>query len=379
MSSTGSCSATGNETLAFRSASPGRSASTNTTPAASSLPRAAFATASSSGSRPPQNDAGMPMRLPLSDVGGRNRRPGDDRVEQRHVGDRPPHRADGVAGAADRHHRIGVVIAALRSAVADRGTQTDGAGQRGGNAGRAAGVAAEPGGDDAGGDRRRGAAGGAAGNARHVMRILHRAGERRGIGRGDAEGKLVQIGLADHDGAGIDQLLQRRRIGLRPRIAQRLGAAGGRHIGGVDVVLHHDRQTGERRQWAPGRHRLIDLPRGRERAVGVQGDECIEVLHLLGAGERGLDRIGRGHALVADRGNDGRGALRRGSACLAPWRTSSMRETGMAWAAVRPATAVRMSRRDACMRAPDEMGQSHRIFGNAGDPRSNTGLRQAEP
>jgi len=56
----------------------------------------------------------------------------------------------------------------------------------------------------------------------------------------------MHVGLADDDGAGIQQFLQRWRILGRPRILQRRRAARSRHVSGVDVILDHDGQTGKR-------------------------------------------------------------------------------------------------------------------------------------
>ncbi len=227
MSAIGSCSASWKDTLLFSACRPGRSTSTKTTPALASRASALMTTAASCESMPSQNEAGTPMRRPAQRRGGGHRRAGDHRIEQRDVGHAARHRADGVAGVADRHHRVGVGVAPLRAAIAHRRTQPDDAAQRRRHARRAAGVGAQTGRHDARGDGRRGAARRTAGDARAVVGVLHRAGKRREIGAGDAEGQLVQVGLADDDGAGIEQLLQRRRIALRPHAAQCRGAAGG--------------------------------------------------------------------------------------------------------------------------------------------------------
>ena len=66
MSAIGSCNASWKDTLLLTSASVGISTSTNTTPAACSLLRAAAITAATCASSPAQNDAGTPMRKPRS-------------------------------------------------------------------------------------------------------------------------------------------------------------------------------------------------------------------------------------------------------------------------------------------------------------------------
>jgi len=110
----------------------------------------------------------------------------------------------------------------------------------------------------------------------------------------------MHVGFADDDGAGIEQFLQRRRIFRRPRILQRRRAARGRHVRGVDVVLDDDRETGEGTGFLAG----IDPGCRRQRAILVQDDECVEVLKLLRAFERGPHGADCTHLLVADRRDD---------------------------------------------------------------------------
>ena len=179
MSAIGSCSATGNETFSL---SVGEAGGVDLDEVDAGRgepgPRLRHRPRRPARSSPAQNDAGMPMRRPVSDAGEAGAPPVIDRVEQGNVGDGAAHRPDRVARVADRHH-AGAVVAALRAAVADRRAQADDAAQRGRDARRAAGVGAEPARHDARGDGRGGAAGRAARDARPVVGVLHRPGEAR--------------------------------------------------------------------------------------------------------------------------------------------------------------------------------------------------------
>jgi hypothetical protein len=60
-----------------------------------------------------QNAAGNAETLAAQRLRPGHRRAGDDGIQQRHVRDRAAHRADGIAGVADRDHHVGIVVAAL--------------------------------------------------------------------------------------------------------------------------------------------------------------------------------------------------------------------------------------------------------------------------
>ena len=96
----------------------------------------------------------------------------------------------------------------------------------------------------------------------------------------------MQVGLAEHDGAGIEQPLQHRRVGARPHVAQCRRAAGRRQVAAVDVVLDDDRQAGERRHGGAAAPHGVDAQGLRRRAGAVEGDEGVEVLQALGPVER---------------------------------------------------------------------------------------------
>ncbi len=75
---------------------------------------------------------------------------------------------------------------------------------------------------------------------------------RNAVGRAHADQagrELVEIGLADDDGAGRAQ--PRHRGGVAPRrVGEGRAGGGGRQAGDVDVVLHGDRHAVERqRRW----------------------------------------------------------------------------------------------------------------------------------
>ena len=76
--------------------------------------------------------------------------------------------------------------------------------------------------------------------ARHISRVAGVARHR--IGRADphqAGGELVEIGLADHDRAGLDQPLHRER-GLVRRMGESGAGGGGRQSRDIDIVLHRE-------------------------------------------------------------------------------------------------------------------------------------------
>jgi len=73
---------------------------------------------------------------------------------------------------------------------------------------------------------------------------------RHAVGRAhpdQAGGELVEVGLADHDGAGLDQAPHHlgRELGL---IGETRAGGGGRQAGHVDVVLHRERDAVERQR-----------------------------------------------------------------------------------------------------------------------------------
>ena len=107
----------------------------------------------------------------------------------------------------------------------------------------AGGVGAERQRHQPGGDRHRRARARSAGDQIGVERVL-----RHAIGRAHADqagGELVEIGLADDDGAGRAQPRHRGRI-VRRLIAEGRTGRRGRQAGDVDIVLHRDRNAVQR-------------------------------------------------------------------------------------------------------------------------------------
>ena len=216
-------------------------------------------------------------------------------VQQRHVAHAACHGPDGVSRAADGQHAA-AVVAPFAAAVAHRGPQPGDAAERGGNAHRAARVRAQAGRRDARGHRRAGAAGRAAGDAVAVVRVVGEAGERREVGRRGAEGQLMHVGLAHHDGAGVQQPLQRGCVGRGAHVAQGRRAARGGQSAGVDVVLHHDGQAGQRGQRLAAGAAGIHVAGGLHGAGGVQRDHAVQVLQTFGTGQQGLHVVLRAQA-----------------------------------------------------------------------------------
>ena len=81
------------------------------------------------------------------------------------------------------------------------------------------------------------------------------------VARGHAPGELVQVGLAEHDRAGVDQAAHARGRAHRDVVAEDPRAVGRAHARRVEDVLDEQRHAGER----PGRL----LPRARECASPV--------------------------------------------------------------------------------------------------------------
>ena len=169
--------------------------------------------------------------------------PGDDPVDERHVGHGGREHPGGVPRARDGHGAAAAPPAgggapAHHPAVRRRHPQ------------RAAGVGAQREGDDAGRDGDRRPAGGAPGRAGRVVRVAHRP--EGGVVAGDAERQLVQVGLADHGGPGSAQPGHRVLVTARPGVAERRRPAGGGQLEGVQVVLDRERDAGERTRPRPG-------------------------------------------------------------------------------------------------------------------------------
>ena len=131
------------------------------------------------------------------------------------------------------------------------------------------------------------------------------------VGRADADQtgrELVEIGLADDDGAGRAQFCDRRRI-LRGRIGESRAGRRGRQALRVDIVLHRDRHAIQRKRRRVLRGQRFGL---RQRLLLVaQADEHGGIVVLADALIAARDGLRRGHGRGAVRGDDGGNGFRR--------------------------------------------------------------------
>ena len=144
--------------------------------------------------------------------------------------------ADAVQGAAGGHHATGA-HAALG------GLEAHGVGERRRHPAGAGGVGAQRERHQAQGDHRRRAGAGTAGDIVRVKGVGHFA-----VGRAHAHqagGQLIQVGLADQDGAGVEQRLHRRR-GFLGGVGVGGAGGGGGQAAHVDVVLDRERHAIQR-------------------------------------------------------------------------------------------------------------------------------------
>ena len=125
---------------------------------------------------------------------------------------------------------------------------------------RARGIGAERQRHQAGGNRDRRSRARSARNEIGADRI---DGDAVGRAHADEAGReLVEIGLADDDGAGRAQFRDRRRI-LRGRLGERRAGGGGRQALRVDIVLHRDRHAVKRKRRGILRRQALRLPPAR--------------------------------------------------------------------------------------------------------------------
>jgi hypothetical protein len=84
------------------------------------------------------------------------------------------------------------------------------------------------------------------------------------------EGELGHVQLAEEDRARLLEALDRGRRARRHVAAEDARrAAGRRHAGGVEQVLHRDRDAVQRAELAALRERLLGAPRRRDRVLGA--------------------------------------------------------------------------------------------------------------
>jgi hypothetical protein len=136
----------------------------------------------------------------------------------------------------------------------------------------------------------------AAADVRRVERVGDRAERRAGADQAGRE--LVEVGLADHDRAGIDEALHERRVGQRRR-EREAGAGGGRRQpGDVDVVLHCERHAVERHLVEQRRPAFVQK---RVATLGLLQQRCVVEAADPGGRREGRRRVQRARDDAAHR------------------------------------------------------------------------------
>ena len=210
---------------------------------------------------------------------------GDDFHEERRVADVLGDRADLVERRGERDQTVAGDAAVGR-------LEPDHAAERGRLADGAAGVRAEREMGHVGGD---GGGRAAAGTARDPGRVprISRGAEGRILRRG-THGEFVEVRFPDQDRAVAPETFDHVGVVGRREVLEDFGGAGGRKIGGADVVLHGDGHAGEAAEAFAAGERRVNLggPRQRRRAaqreIGVQ-----RRLKALDAREEVLRRLAR--------------------------------------------------------------------------------------
>ena len=100
--------------------------------------------------------------------------------------------------------------------------------------------------------------------------------------------QFVQVGLAEHEGAGAAQCGDHGCVLRRAKVPQRRRAGGRRIVPGIDAVFHRNGKT----EQSPGfytRETLAIAGSGiLEHSRRIQGDECIQGLRGLTSRQQGL-------------------------------------------------------------------------------------------
>ncbi len=114
----------------------------------------------------------------------------------------------------------------------------------------------------------------AAGIALERPRIAHRAVVTGG--RGAAVGELVEVQLAEHDGASRVQSPRHFRVLRRDAVVVDAAGRGRAYAGGVDVVLERDRHPVQRAAGRGGRQ-CVERFGARQRRLAADGDERVQL------------------------------------------------------------------------------------------------------
>src|SRR5258708_2205489 len=177
--------------------------------------------------------------------------------------------------ACDQRKVVRRMLVVPPSAAGEGGGRLVGGGGGGGGGGAGpAGIRAEGGRREARCDSGGATTARAARDARGIVRIARRTKRRVVVGR--AKGELLQIGFAEHDRAGVEQVLHDWRVAFRAMRREGGRSAGGRKIGRIDVVLERERHPVQRPEPLAALTPLVGGPCRGAQAVRLEADERVE-------------------------------------------------------------------------------------------------------
>jgi len=109
-----------------------------------------------------------------------------------------------------------------------------------------------------------------------LRRVIGVANAPAGAGQSaNAHGEFVHVGLADNDGAGVAQARDEGRVGGRLIADERKRSDRGRHVVGVEIVLHRHRHAEQRASRVASRGPAIERV-GLRDGARVEGEKGIE-------------------------------------------------------------------------------------------------------
>lgn len=207
------------------------------------------------------------------------RRPvvGDHRVEQGQIRHGARMGADLIEQRRDRY-------AAPRRVASGRRSEAGNAAERGRHPDGSFGILRNPEGRKPCGDRGSGSAAAPAGYALEVVGIVNRA--ERKIVAGPTVRQLMQIGLAEHDGACVPERRDDRCILGRAKMPQSGGAAGSRIILGIDAIFDRDGQAEQGSQPCARAALPVACTSSFQYALRLERDEGVECALRSAAGEQ---------------------------------------------------------------------------------------------